>query len=87
MVRGPYSVTEDQIGVVLNAISDARQESTKGIGDLGAKVEAYHADLHARVTTLEVSATREATHQWINTLLVPIYALLHAVGVHMGIKS
>ena len=79
-------MTEDQISVILLAVSDARDKSTSAIGALATKVEGYHANLDARVHAIEAEQKSEKNWSRVNRALVPIYAIGHGILSHFGIK-
>ncbi len=79
-------MTEDQSVVILRAISDARNESTKAIGALSTTVAGFHADLNARASAVEDDMKTQKTWGRINALLVPFYAFAHGVAARYGIK-
>ena len=79
-------MTDDQVVVILKAVSDARQESTAAIGALSASVAQFHGNIEARVGAVETDLVSEKKWGRIKTALVPAYAVLHGVAAHFGIR-
>lgn len=79
-------MSEDQVTVILKAISDARQESSTAIGALSTNVAKFQGNIEARVVNVEEDMKSEKKWGRIKVALVPAYALLHAGAAHLGIK-
>ena len=77
----------EQFSVILKAISDSRNESTKAIGELSTAVAEFQGNIGARVTTLETDVASYKRWDHIRTALVPLYAIGHAVLAHFNIKA
>ena len=80
-------MSDDQTLTILQAISDARKESADAIGKLATSVAEFHGSIGARVDAVESEVASQKKWSRINTALMPVYALLHAVSAHLGIKT
>ena len=80
-------MSEDQVTQILTAIGDARQESTKALGELATQVGMFKGNIEARVEAVEDSAKTAKKQAFILTyIVIPVMTLAHGVAAHFGVK-
>ena len=63
--------------VVMQAISDSRNELTKAIGDLHAEFANFKGSTEARVLELEEKQKKTDSRQWIHSCIVFAGGIIH----------
>jgi hypothetical protein len=62
---------------ILTALSDARNELTKSIGDLHSEFSKFQGGIEERVKTVEENQDKADTRQWYHSVIVLAGSILH----------
>jgi len=79
-------MNDEQVSIIVQAIAEARVESTKAIGELATTVAQFRGNIEARVCAAEEFIVADKKWSRVKNALGPAYVILHGIAAHFGLK-